>query len=316
MSRVVFIGASSFGLKSLITASQIEGCEVVGVLTIPQNFSISYRPEGVKNVLHADFNVFCKENDIPCFVMEGGMNNPSLFEKIRVLNPDFFLVVGWYHLIPRLWRDLAPAYGLHASLLPDYSGGAPLVWAIINGERFTGITFFRFEDGVDNGPIIAQKATTIFDEDDIATLYERIENIGLNLLQRNIPRIINGSLKLTPQNESFRRVFPQRSPEDGRIDWRRDSKEVYNFIRAQTKPYPGAFTYWNSKEIFIWKSRRVEYAKNSICKSGKIVNANGSLFVHTGRGFLEILSLGDDEETMTGSSFLQRNPTCAEWDDF
>ncbi len=148
------------------------------------------------------------------------MKNPLLFEKIRFLRPDFFLVVGWYHLVPRSWRNLAPAYGLHASLLPDYSGGAPLVWAIINGEMQTGITLFQFEDSVDSGPVIAQEATPIFDKDDITTLYERIEHISLGLLQANIPRIIDGSAELMPQNERLRRVFPQRSPEDGKIDWR------------------------------------------------------------------------------------------------
>ncbi len=314
MSRVVFIGASSFGLKSLVTASQIENCEIVGALTVPQTFSISYRPEGVENVLYADVNAFCKEHGIPCFVMKGGMNDPVLFEEIRSLQPDFFLVVGWYHLVPCLWRNLAPAYGLHASLLPDYSGGAPLVWAIINGERHTGITFFQFDDGIDSGPIVAQEATPIFDEDDIASVYKRIEQIGLDLLQVNLPRIIDGSVEFVSQNEELRRIFPQRSPEDGKIDWRWGNTKIYNFIRAQTKPYPGAFTFWKGKKVSIWKSQVVHDVQCQASQPGQICNIAGSLFVFAGTGFLEILSLSYEGEMMSGVCFLGRNTDCVAWD--
>jgi methionyl-tRNA formyltransferase len=83
------------------------------------------------------------------------MNEPGLFQTVTSWNPDAFLVAGWYHMIPKIWRNLAPAYGLHASLLPDYSGGAPLVWAMINGETKTGVTLFQMDDGVDSGPIVA-----------------------------------------------------------------------------------------------------------------------------------------------------------------
>ena len=148
--RVVFLGASTFGLKCLSVASAIQGCEIVGAVTAPRIFAISYRPEGVDNVLHADIPSLCRTLGVPCYEIENGMKDSSLLDKMRDLSPDIFLVAGWYHMLPRTWRELAPAYGLHASLLPDYSGGAPLVWAIINGEKKTELPF-QFADGVDDG---------------------------------------------------------------------------------------------------------------------------------------------------------------------
>ena len=154
--RVVFIGASKFGLRCLDLLIQQPDCQIVGVVTAPQKFSISYRPEGVTNVLYSDIDAYCRENRLECFIIHEGMQSPALMSTIQVWKPDIFIVSGWYHMIPKALRDLAPAYGLHASLLPDYSGGAPLVWAMINGESKTGITLFKMAGGVDNGPLLAK----------------------------------------------------------------------------------------------------------------------------------------------------------------
>ena len=301
--RIVFIGASAFGLKCLRAASIIAGCEVVGALTAPRKFSISYRPEGVENVLHADISSFCRSLNTPCLLMENGMNVPSLLDKICRLNPDIFLVAGWYHMLPRTWRDMAPAYGLHASLLPDYSGGAPLVWAIINGEKKTGITLFQFADGVDNGPVVGQSESPIFDDDTIATLYKRIEHLGVQLITEHLPRLAAGSSELTVQDERLRRIFPQRSPEDGLIDWTKSSQEIYNFIRAQTKPYPGAFTFWKGQKLTIWESRIINDHAKSASAPGEVLDDRKGLLVRTGTGVLEILLLRYKDDEVSGSNF-------------
>lgn len=306
--RIVFIGASAFGLKCLHAAEKLDGCEVVGALTAPKKFSISYRPEGVENVLFSDVAAVCKERNIPCYVMESGMKDPVLFENMRSLQPDIFLVAGWYHMLPRTWREMAPAYGLHASLLPDYSGGAPLVWAIINGEKKTGITLFQFADGIDNGPVVGQSETPIFDDDTIAILYERIEHLGVQLITEHLPRLASGSAKLTLQDESKRRIFPQRSPEDGLIDWAKSSQEIYNFIRAQTKPYPGAFTFWKGEKLTIWESRIInDHAENESAPGEVIADRNG-LLVRTGTGALEVLSLRYKDDEAAGSDFRKMLP--------
>lgn len=253
--NLVFIGTTKFGLRCLQAVGEAIGIQVVGIVTAPQTFPISYAPDGVTNVLHADVTAFAERNRIPVEQISHGMNDPALYTIVRSWRPDAFLVVGWYHMIPRRWRILAPAYGLHASLLPDYSGGAPLVWAMINGESQTGITLFQMDDGVDSGPIAAQAVEPIHERDTIATLYARIEERGLDLLRQALPALAQGDLRLHPQDESHRRVMRQRSPEDGRIDWATDSRTIDRFIRAQTRPYPGAFSTLHGRPLTIWSSR-------------------------------------------------------------
>lgn len=303
--RLVFIGASGFGLSCLDLIRSLNCCEIAGVVTAPRKFSISYRPQGVDNVLHADFNAYCNEKGIPCATIDGGMKSDSLFTVVAQWKPDAFMITGWYHLIPSSWRRLAPAYGLHASLLPDYSGGAPLVWSIINGEECAGITLFQMDDGVDSGPIVSQSDTRIREEDTIATLYERIEHLGLALVAKYLPGLATGSIVLREQDESKRRVFPQRSPEDGRIDWGNSDEAIYNFIRAQTRPYPGAFTSWEGKDLKVWSARKFADIDGSEARIGQILDSSDKLLVQTGDGILELLELSLENQDICASEFLK-----------
>lgn len=299
--RIVFIGSTSFGLRCLREAQSLIDCDIIGVVTAHQTFSISYRPEGVLNVLYTDIAGYCQRNNLPHIVMQHNMKDERLFNMVRYWQPDIFLVAGWYHIIPKRWRDLAPAYGLHASLLPDYSGGAPLVWAIINGEDLTGITFFKFDNGVDSGPIIGQAETIISHDDTIGTLYSRIEELSIELIKTHLPLIAHGKAKMIPQDESKRRFFPQRSPDDGKIDWNQEANKIYNFIRAQTKPYPGAFTTLKGKKITIWKAMLGKKQPNISCVAGEILTNATSTFVNTGNGIIEVIEVTYDRETFTGN---------------
>lgn len=254
--NLVFLGASRFGLRCLDLACRAPACTVSGVVTAPQRFSISYRPDGVNNVLYADVGTYAEDRGLPSRTLARSMAEPGLLEAVASWEPDAFLVAGWYHMVPKAWRELAPAYGLHASLLPDYSGGAPLVWAMINGESKTGITLFKMDDGVDSGPIIGQAEEPILATDTIGSLYARIEERGLELLEKHLPALAAGTAELRVQDESARRVFPQRSPEDGWIDWHQDATAIDRFIRAQTRPYPGALTSLaDGRRLTIWSAR-------------------------------------------------------------
>ena len=259
--NIVFIGASKFGLRCLDAIVETDSCSIKGVITAQEKFKISYNPNGVKNVLHADFSTYCNNHHFECEEMKTNMKSNALFNKVKKWNPDAFVVCGWYHMIPKLWRDFAPAYGLHASLLPDYSGGAPLVWAMINGEKETGITLFQMDSGVDSGPIIGQEKVSILPNYNIKDLYLKIEEAGIKLIKKQIPLISLGKHKLIPQDNSKRRIFPQRSPEDGEINWEWDINKIKNFIKAQTKPYPGAFTIINNKKIILWDAEIYESDK-------------------------------------------------------
>ena len=300
--NLVFIGASKFGLRCLEACYELPNILIVGVVTAPRSFEISYRPEGVTNVLHEDLATFADSHSIPVRTLERSMNDKSLFEAVLDWQPDAFLVAGWYHMIPRSWRKIAPAYGMHASLLPDYSGGAPLVWAIINGEKKTGITLFQMDDGVDSGPIAGQIQEPIKTEDTIATLYARIELRGLQLLRETLPKLAEQSLQLVPQDESKRRIMPQRSPEDGLINWSQDAATIDRFIRAQTRPYPGAFSSLEAKPLQIW-SAQVASDSNSEVETGVVHRSEFGIYTVACRAGAIILN----EITYEQTTYTQSN---------
>ncbi|PTS83568.1 hypothetical protein DBR00_13755 [Pseudomonas sp. HMWF032] len=287
--RVVFIGSSSFGLKCLKRLIQGDDYQVVGVVTSPQLFNISYSKTAVKNYLHADIFTFCTEQGLPVLVIDEGMKDPTLLQCVTGWEPDLFLVVGWYYMVPKAWMVLAPAYGMHASLLPAYSGGAPLVWSIIRGETQTGITLFQFAEGVDNGDIVAQKSTVIDYHDTIATVYERIEALGLQLIDENLSDLALGKATLVSQDESKRTLFPQRSPQDGLIDWSLSARALYDFIRAQSQPYPGAFTIFLGQTIRIWSVEEVPGISRFQSSGFFYKDSAGTLYVVTGSGDLKVL---------------------------
>jgi len=252
--NVIFIGASSFGLKCLEATYLMEGVELAGVISNDEKFSISYNKQGVTNVLYSDFSVFATKQNIPFYKMEKNMQEQELHKFINNIKPDLIIVVGWYHLIPESILSDYLCIGMHASLLPDYSGGAPLVWAIINGERETGITLFRLDEGVDDGDIISQEKIKIEEDDSIKEVYEKVtvvsKKILLNALQNS------SSIVFTPQDKSKLKIYPQRKPDDGELNLTKSSKELYDFIRAQSSPYPGAFIRTiDGKKLIIEKAR-------------------------------------------------------------
>ena len=204
------------------------------------------------------------------------------------MKPDLFIVVGWYNIIPESILNLAPTYGLHASILPSYRGGSPLVWSIIKGEKYAGITLFKFNNTVDSGPIVDQSRTRIYLKDTISTLYKRVENLGLKLIKKRIPQIINGTALHVNQDESRASILPQRFPEDGLINWKLNSTEIYNFVRAQTKPYPGAFTKFKNNYIKVWQVKIITKAIKNKLLPGNILYINNKTIVKTYDGLVEI----------------------------
>lgn len=303
--NVVFIGSSFFGLKCLKACHDIPEVNIIGVITAPRKFSISYQTTRVTNVLHRDIKTFAKSKNIPTYEIKKNMNDLEIFQHVKSWKPDIFLVSGWYHMIPKRFLDFAPAYGLHASLLPDYSGGAPLTWAIINGEKKTGITFFQMDNGVDSGPILGQKSQKILVEDTIGSLYEKIANQGIELVKEVLPQIARGNHTPKPQDETKRRLFPQRNPLDGIIDWTMSANKIYDFIRAQTRPYPGAFSYFFSKKVIIWQSYPL-IKKNYKLEPGKLLLIKRKLIAGCGKNTaLEIISINEGENDINPISWAQ-----------
>lgn len=250
--NIIFFGASKLGFKCCRYIIENKLANIISIYTLPESFNISYSSEPVKNVNYADFSYFEKKYSIKVQVVENKITD--YLEDIKNLKPDFILVIGWYHKIPLKIRSIPSlgCAGLHASLLPKYRGGAPLVWALINGEKKSGVTFFYFDEEIDSGDIIAQQEFEINDDDNINTLISKAELASINLLKTNLPLIALGEANRIKQNEAEATYFPQRRPEDGEINWDWDTVKIKNFIKAQTKPYPGAYTIINNKKVIIW----------------------------------------------------------------
>jgi methionyl-tRNA formyltransferase len=252
--RIVFFGASDLGYRCCERLLE-QGHSVVGIFTMPGEFRISYSPgEPVRNVLHRDFSELAARFGVPVVTVDGRMRDHT--EALAALAPDLLVVIGWYYMIPAEMRQLAPrgCVGIHASLLPKYRGGAPLVWAIIKGESEAGVTLFHLGDGVDNGDIIAQRRFPIEADDTIREVLARAASASIALTEEFVPRIGDGTAPRVPQDASQATHVPQRKPQDGLIDWSWEPDRIRNFIRAQTKPYPGAFTYVGGKKVTIWSA--------------------------------------------------------------
>lgn len=250
--RTVFFGATDLGYRCC-EALLADGAEIVGIFSIPPEFPISYAAHPVKNVTYRPFEPLAERFGIPIEYVSTSRPQAYLPSLDR-WRPEFGLAIGWFYMVGEEIRRRLPkgVAGVHASLLPRYRGGAPLVWAMINGETTTGVTLFYLDEGVDTGDVIAQSEITIGRDDTIRDVYDRATAASVDLVRRYVPRIAAGDAPRRPQDDRLATQFPQRNPEMGRIDWTRSPEEIRNFIRAQTRPYPGAFTVIGGRKVVIW----------------------------------------------------------------
>lgn len=256
--RAVFLGCTKFSealLKSIIAN---KSCEIICICTIPEEFKINYSDKPVKNTNYANLEPYANKLGIPHFSIhsEEGKRLIDYLPQIENLRPDVILVLGWYYMVPKQLREKVKhgAWGIHASMLPNYAGGAPLVWAIIEGQTRTGVTLFKLDDGVDDGDIILQEEIEILHSDYISDVYDKATKASEQILNEALK--LGDKVKYKPQDKSKIKIYAQRKPSDGEIDLSWDAKRIYDFIRAQAHPYPGAFIKSNDgKKIFIDKVR-------------------------------------------------------------
>jgi len=252
--KIVFLGCTKFS-EELLQALVVHNFDVSAIFTIPQEFTVRGN-EKVKNSNYGDLKLISDEQNIPLYYVDESKKLGEYENIIKEINPDIILVLGWYYIVPKKIREI-PKYGacgIHASLLPKYAGWAPLVWAMINGEKETGVTFFQFDDSVDGGDIIAQEQFKIEYEDTIKEVYRKATKKSAEILIKTLP--ILSDIKFIKQDKSKLEIWDKRTPEDGELDLSKSSVEIYNFIRAQSNPYPGAFIKTaDGKKIIIEKVR-------------------------------------------------------------
>ena len=293
--KYAFLGSTNYSKELLLFLIE-SGLMPNIIFSIPENFNISYSKKKVKNSNYVSLEVIADKYEIDYYEIDS--SNKKLndyYDVIKELNLDLVLVLGWYYIIPRSIRKLAKygAWGIHTSLLPKYAGGAPLSWAIINSEKETGVTLFCMDDGIDDGDIIAQKSFNIEYEDTIKEVYEKATIYSKEILNEALNNIDN--ILFTPQDRSKIEVYPQRKPEDGEIDWYKNSKNIYDFIRAQTLPYPCAFSSINNQTLKILDSKVIDI-KNDNFKKGEIVLVDKKTLVAVSDKYLELGMVDDGKK--------------------
>ncbi|MBE0426084.1 MAG: methionyl-tRNA formyltransferase [Nitrospirae bacterium] len=292
--RIVFFGTPAFAIPSL-NALLKSGEEVVAVVTQPdkrKGRGHLYTPPPVKEfILDKEIKILQPSN----------IKDVTFLDELSQLKPDIIIVAAYGKILPEDILELPP-YGcinIHASLLPKYRGAAPIQWAIINGEKKTGITIILMDEGLDTGNILLQEEAEISDDDNAETLGQKLSELGASLLVETIKKIKDGSIRPVPQ-EGATILAPPLKKEDGRIDWSKSARDIFNFVRGMY-PWPCAYCYLEKERIKITRVKVIE----GTGKAGRIKDVDNDIIVGTGEGLISINELQPEgKRPMTAKAFL------------
>ena len=259
--RIVFIGTVEFSRRVLERLVEIEA-DVVGVCTLK---------ESAFNADHCDLSHICEVHGIP-WVYAPDINSEETLQWISDRRPDIVFCFGWSKLLRARLLHLAPmgVVGFHPAALPANRGRHPIIWALVLGLNETASTFFFMDEGADSGDILSQSRIKVEDEDDAASLYEKITEAALTQVQIFVPQLASGRFNRLTQDHSCANAWRKRSKMDGQIDWRMSARNIHNLVRALSKPYVGAHFLYQEQEIKVWSTELVfDVARN--IEPGKIL---------------------------------------------
>ena len=253
------------------------------------------------------------------------INGEDGLAALRALRLDLAFVIGWTQLVLKAARAEVTwgLIGAHASLLPRNRGRAPVNWALIRGERETGNTLLWLDDAIDGGEIIDQTPIPITAYDTCATLYACVAESNRDMILRALPRLMKGVRLGAPQLAGAEPPLPRRRPGDGLVDWRRSYAEVYDFVRALTRPYPGAFGWLDGRRWTLWHCASIATTGRRSGKPGMVIgpvvspvsHACGQL-VQCGEGMVVLLGVeGEDRQVLKGPDLANRQWTGRCWGD-
>lgn len=296
-ARVVVFGYHDIGVACLEVVEQ-RGANVVLVVT--------HADDPAETIWFASVADAAASRGIPVRTPEDP-NAPACVEEVRRLQPDVIFSFYYRRLLGRALLDLPRlgAINLHGSLLPKYRGRAPINWALVEGETVTGVTLHYMDGRADHGDVIAQRPVPIAVEDTALTLSRRLLTAARELVGAAYPLIVSGRAPRIPQDHAAATRFSRRRPADGLIDWRASAWRIYNLVRAVTRPFPGAFTFWEDRRVLVWEARPPG-RRPSAAPPGRVlgVGAGQSLEVATGDGVLEVARLQvEGESDMDGAEF-------------
>lgn len=285
--RIVFMGTPDFAVATL-KAMLDAGANVVGVITAPDRPAgrgMKLQPSAVKQ--------FAVENGLKV-LQPTNLKSEEFLSELRALEATLQVVVAFRMLPEVVWNmPKNGTFNLHASLLPQYRGAAPINWAVINGEKESGVTTFFLQHQIDTGDVIFQERVPISDEMTAGELHDELMSVGSKLVVRTLEAIESGNCPSTPQPQSNElREAPKIFKETCKIEWNRSIDEVYNLIRGLS-PYPAAFTtVLNGSDelgLKIFQARKTDKGENE--KAGILSVENGKLFISCADGWLQILEL-------------------------
>src|SRR6266853_44669 len=231
-------------------------------------------------------------------------NNSEFRHQLAALAPDAIIVVGYGRIIPQWMIDL-PRLGnlnLHASLLPKYRGAAPIQWAIANGESITGVTTMRIDAGLDTGDILMQRETAIGTEDTAETLGPKLASIGAELMVETLRRLESGHIRPAPQDHAQATLAPILKKEDGRMDFSRPARDLFNRLRG-FQPWPGAFTTFKGKTLQVHRAQPGQHA--GTLRHGELAVEGARLFVGCGTGSGEGRGKDKDKDRDTALELIE-----------
>jgi len=297
--RLVFFGTPDFSVPSL-EALHRSRHEVAGVVTQPDRPKGRGLKPGTPPVKQAAL-----QYNLP-ILQPHDLLEERFLEELAVLQGELFIVVAYRILPPEVFElPLKGTINLHASLLPKYRGAAPIQWAIMNGDKDTGVTTFFIEKHVDTGQWLLQAVTDIREDDTAGTLHDRLADIGADLLVETVNRIEQNTIKPKAQHGEATKA-PKILPEHCRIDWMQPARRIMNQIRGLS-PSPGAYTFLQKKRIKIYKGSVLADDKKSTHNKGEIISArDGQFIVQTGEHCIKILELQiEGKKRMSADEFLR-----------
>ena len=310
MLNILFMGTPDFAKESL-EAIYNAGHNILGVVTNPD------KPKGRGMKLVASpVKEFAMEKRIPIYQPLKVRNNQEFIDEIKKLKPDVICVVAYGKILPKEILDI-PEYGcinVHASLLPNYRGAAPIQWAVINGDKETGVTTMYMDVGMDTGDIILKEKVEIGNDETTGELWERLSQIGGKLLVETLKQIENGTAPREKQGSNYT-LAPMLDKEMSKIDWEnKTAKEIKNLVRG-LNPIMGAYTFLNNKKIKFWKvdiEKNMEFEQEEIktLKNGTVVKSNQreGLYIKTKEGILKVIEIqGENAKRMNICDFLRGN---------
>jgi methionyl-tRNA formyltransferase len=274
---------------------------------------ITHQDNPAEEIWFRSVAALAAEYDIPVYTPET-VNNPEWIAQIRAWEPD--LIFSFYYRnmiaeeilqVPRLG-----AFNMHGSLLPKYRGRVPINWAVLHGEKETGVTLHHMVKRSDAGDIVDQKTVPIGPADTALDVFRKAVPAARRLLERQLEALTRGAAPRKKQDESQATCFGGRKPEDGHIDWTMDAERIYNLVRAVTHPYPGAFTTIDGKKLFVWRATPLPKLHG---RPGEVLTAD-PLRIAAGKGAVEIGTLQwegrNEEESAAGTHGLRAGEVLGE----